>query len=291
MNFFNIIIFTIVLVVYIHVNFHLKVSNDLEVYNIEKPTKDKLDEICDLRQPVIFDFNNEELNSNLNTENLIKNYNIFDIKIRNIENHDDTTEKYLPFTLNEAKHILSNKEKKIYYSEKNKDFLVESGFNKLFQRQDIFLRPTMVSNCYYDIIFGCNDCVTPLRYELDYRNFFYVTEGEVEIKLIPPSAKKHLFSKKNYDDYEFSSPVNPWNVQDLYKNDFSKIKTLDIKLKKGSILFIPAYWWYSIKLKEDSMICNFKYATYMSTLSNLHNLCLWYLQKQNIKLETAKKIN
>ena len=128
MNFFSIIIFTIVLVIYIHINFHLKVSNDLEVYNIEKPSKDKLDEICDLRQPVIFDFNNEELNRNLNNKNLTDNYNIFDIQIRNIENHDDATEKYLSFTIDEAKHILSNNEKKIYYSEKNNDFLIESGF-------------------------------------------------------------------------------------------------------------------------------------------------------------------
>jgi len=291
MNFFSIIIFTIVLVIYIHINFHLKVSNDLEVYNIEKPSKDKLDEICDLKQPVIFDFNNEELNNNLNTENLIKNYNIFDIKIRNTENHDDSSEKYLLFTLDEAKHILKNKEKKNYYSEKNYDFLNESGFNKLLQMHDSFLRPPMVANCYYDLIFGCNNCETPLRYQLDYRNFFYVTEGEVEIKLIPPSAKKYLFSKKNYDEYEFSSPVNPWNVQDIYKNDFSKIKTLDIILKKGVILFIPAYWWYSLRLKSNSVVCNFKYSTYMSALSNFHNLCLWYLQKQNIKLEVAKKIN
>ena len=291
MNFLSIIIFTIVLVIYIHINFHLKVSDDLEVYNIEKPSKDKLDEICDLKQPVLFDFNNNELNINLNTENLVNNYNIFDIKIRNIENHDDTTEKYLSFTLNDAKHILSNKDKKIYYSENNEEFLIESGLNKLMQKQDSFLRPPMVSNCYYDIIFGCNDCITPLRYELNYRNFFYVTEGEVEVKLIPPSAKKNLFSKKNYDEYEFSSPVNPWAVQDIYKNEFNKIKTLDIKLSAGLILFIPAYWWYSIKLKTKSMICNFKYSTYMSTLSNLHNLCLWYLQKQNIKLEVAKKIN
>ena len=196
MNFFSIIIFTIVLVIYIHINFHLKVSNDLEVYNIEKPSKDKLDEICDLRQPVIFDFNNEELNRNLNNKNLTDNYNIFDIQIRNIENHDDATEKYLSFTIDEAKHILSNNEKKIYYSEKNNDFLIESGLNKLLQTQDSFLRPAMVSKCDYDIIFGCDNCETPLRYELDYRNFYYVTEGDVEVKLIPPSAKKYLFSKK-----------------------------------------------------------------------------------------------
>ena len=69
-------------------------------------------------------------------------------------------------------------------------------------------------------------------------------------------------------------------MQGVYINDFSKIKTLDINLKK-SILFIPPYWWYSIKLKTASFVCNFRYSTYMSTLSSIHNLCLWYLQKQN----------
>ena len=48
------LIFCLVLFIYLHVYFHLKTSNDLEVYEIEQPSKDKLEEICDLRQPVIF---------------------------------------------------------------------------------------------------------------------------------------------------------------------------------------------------------------------------------------------
>ena len=36
------------IVLYIHIFYHLKTSNDLEVYEIEQPSKDKLEEICNL---------------------------------------------------------------------------------------------------------------------------------------------------------------------------------------------------------------------------------------------------
>ena len=39
-----IIIFCLVLFIYIHIYFHFKTSNDLEVYELEKPSKDKFEE-------------------------------------------------------------------------------------------------------------------------------------------------------------------------------------------------------------------------------------------------------
>ena len=60
MNYFiAIFIFCVVLFLYLHIYYHLKTSNDLEVYTIERPSKNKLEEICDLRQPVVFEFSNE----------------------------------------------------------------------------------------------------------------------------------------------------------------------------------------------------------------------------------------
>ena len=50
-------VFCVILFLYLHINYHLKCSNDLEVYTIERPSKDKLEEICDLRQPVILNDN------------------------------------------------------------------------------------------------------------------------------------------------------------------------------------------------------------------------------------------
>ena len=39
----------------------MKTSDDLEVYTIERPSKETLEEICNIRQPVVFEFNNERL--------------------------------------------------------------------------------------------------------------------------------------------------------------------------------------------------------------------------------------
>jgi len=49
---FAVLIFCVILFFYLHIYFHMKTSNDLEVYEIDQPSKDKLEEVCDLRQPV-----------------------------------------------------------------------------------------------------------------------------------------------------------------------------------------------------------------------------------------------
>jgi len=78
-------IFCIVLFLYLHIQFHLKTGNDLEMYEIEETSKDKLEEICDLRQPVLFDFDNKKIIDTTNKTYLINNYHAFEIKIRNIK--------------------------------------------------------------------------------------------------------------------------------------------------------------------------------------------------------------
>ena len=55
------IIFCLILFIYLHVQFQLKTSDDLEIYEVDDTSKDKLEEICDLRQPVLFDFKNEQI--------------------------------------------------------------------------------------------------------------------------------------------------------------------------------------------------------------------------------------
>ena len=62
----TIFIFFILLFLYLHIQYHLKTSNDLEIYTIEQPSKEKLEEICDLRQPVIIDYNIENVIENCN---------------------------------------------------------------------------------------------------------------------------------------------------------------------------------------------------------------------------------
>ena len=69
---FSMLIFCIVLFLYLHIFFHLKTSNDLEVYEIDQPSKDKLEEICDLRQPVIFNYESDNITSTCSKQTVLR---------------------------------------------------------------------------------------------------------------------------------------------------------------------------------------------------------------------------
>ena len=174
------------------------------------------------------------------------------------EPKDENAELYLPFLLKEAINIFRDDKNEKYISEKNQDFLNETGAVKNFNYNDAFLRPPLVSKCIYDFMTGSTGSKTPLRYNLNYRNFYYVTSGKINIKLIPPHSSKYLYPLKDYDNFEFRSPVNVWDVQQEYKADFDKVKVLDVTLEKGEIIYIPAYWWYSIEYEKISSVCAFK---------------------------------
>ena len=287
----SILIFCIVLFIYLHINFHLRTSNDLEVYEIDQPSKEKLEEICDLRQPVIFDYNVDGLLNDCNIDNIEKNYGAFDIKVRNVKEYDDVSELYLPLTLNTGREIFRKDSEERYLSENNQEFLEETSLIKNMRYNDNFLRPYSVSNCIYDLLFSSNNTKTILKYELNYRNFFLVTQGSVKIKLISPKSSKYLYTIKDYDNFEFLSPVNPWDVQNQFKSDFDKLKTLEVTLNKGQIIFIPAYWWYSIWFQENTSLVSFKYKTYMNNIAISNHLLVNMLQNQNVKREIAKKKN
>ena len=288
--FIAIFIFCLVLFLYLHIQYHLKTSDDLEVYTIERPSKETLEEICNIRQPVIFEFHNDRLLESCNLASLDDNYGAFDIQVRDVTNKDDNTELYLPFLLKEAINIFKDDKNEKYISEKNQDFLKETGAVKNYTYNDAFLRPPLVSKCIYDFMTGSVGSKTPLRYNLNYRNFYYVTSGKINIKLIPPYNSKYLYPIKDYDNFEFRSPVNVWDVQTEYKADFDKVKVLDVSLSKGEIIYIPAYWWFSIEYEKMSSVCAFKYRTFMNYLAISPEIVLSMLQGQNIKRDIVKKV-
>jgi hypothetical protein len=284
------IIFIIILFLYLHIYFHIKTSDDLMVYNIETPSKDKFEEICDLRQPVIFDFMKDEIHNVMNLTYLVDNYGAFDINIRP-KLKDDTTEVYMPLILREAIELFINDKEQKYYTENNKDFLKETTITKILQYNDTFLRPTLVSKCDYDFISGPIGLTTPLSYQLNYRNYYLVTQGKVKIKLIPPHYHKYLNVEKDYLNFEFTSPINPWNIQDEYKINYEKVKSMEVELEEGTMIYIPAYWWYSFEFSKLSCVLSFKYRTYMNTLAISPQLALHFLQSMNVKRNIVKNID
>ncbi len=282
-------IFCLVLFIYLHIQFHLKTSDDLEMYEVEQPSKGKLEEICDIRQPILFDFECDKI-MELSSKSYISNYyNAFEVKIRNTKETDPNVELYIPLPLHAAVKLFDNDKSSLYFSENNKDFLEETGVIKSFKYNDSFLRPQMVSNCNYDIMMGSEGTCTPFRYELNYRNYFLLTQGSAQIKLASPNCIKYLYPVYDHENFEYKSPVDPWIPQPKFKADFDKIKCLEFTLTPGKTLFIPAYWWYSIKFRNNTSISCFYYRTYMNNAAISPYIFMHALQLQNVKRNVVKK--
>jgi hypothetical protein len=285
-------IFCLVLFTYLHFQFHLKTSNDLEMYEIDSASKDKLEEICDLRQPILFDFDEtSKITQNSNIDYILSNYHAFEIKIRNVKENEPDSEIYMPLPLHAANKLFTEDKTATYFSENNQDFLQETGVIKNLQYNDEYIRPYMVSNCNYDIMIGSENVVTPFRYELNYRNYFLVTQGSVQIKLAPPQSIRYLYPINDYENFEFKSPVNPWSPQPQYTADFDKVKCLEFTLNEGKTIYIPAYWWYSIKFNKKSSISCFRYRTYMNNAAITPHIFMYALQIQNVKRNVVKKVS
>jgi hypothetical protein len=138
---------------------------------------------------------------------------------------------------------------------------------------------------------GSAGTCTPFKYEINYRNFFLLTQGTAQIKLAPPKSIKYLYPQYDYENFEFKSPVNCWNPQPNYSADFDKIKCLEFTLLPGKTLYIPAYWWYSIKFGANTSISTLFYRTYMNNLAISPYIGMHALQIQNVKRDVVKKVS
>lgn len=278
----NLLILSITLFLYIHIYNQIKTSNYLEVYEIENISKDKFEELCDLKQPLLI--NNIGL-LNFDIPHIQNNYGSFDIKITN----KDATDMFLPMKFLTAIELFDKDSSANYISENNKEFLEETSLIKEFSINDLFLRPVGTSSIEYDLILGSINSYTPLSYNLNCRNYYSVLTGSIEVTLCPPKDYKYLYINKDYENFKFTSMVDILEPQDEYKNEFDKVKFLRVVLEPNRLLQIPAYWFFSIKILEsNTLISNFKYTTYMNSLAMAPELFMKFLQKNNIKQNLAK---
>ena len=69
---------------YIHIYNHIKTSNYLEIYEIEYPSKEKFEDLTNLKQPLLI--NNCSLINDIDDYYLINNYPTFDFNLYNKDN-------------------------------------------------------------------------------------------------------------------------------------------------------------------------------------------------------------
>ena len=275
----------IVLLVYLHIFYHLKVSNDLEIYEHDITNKNNLEEILNLRQPVVMNYNRQNLDTIFTIDNIYKNYSNYEINVRKNNIDNDLVDKNTVVTIDLLKNLFENDNK--YYSENNSKFIDKSNLTQELEYNDVILKPPMNSETKYDVLLGGINTSTKFKYDLNFRHFLYVSDGNINVTLSPPINSKNMELYKDYFNFEYISSINPYLKEDDMK--MKSISKVSITLKKGQLLFIPAYWWYSIQF-NNSVVLAFKYKTYMNQLTILPEYIMSFMQRQNIKKKTQNKI-
>jgi len=181
---------------------------------------------------------------------------------------------YLPLPYADAIKLLSKESK--YITENNVDLPLYNHVKDI----DDYLRPSLLMKSKLDYWHGSLNTHTPLRHFIHFRNYLYVLDGEIKIKLIKPNAAIDKVS--DYDYLEFRSRVNPWTEEIP--------DAMEIVAKKGDVVFVPPYWWNSIQYGKTSKVIFFQYQTYMNAIAISPHLVGHFLQKQNIKHRTLKKM-
>jgi hypothetical protein len=106
------------------------------------------------------------------------------------------------------------------------------------------------------------------------RNFYLVHSGKASIYCIHPKYKEHLNSNKN-DKTDKTDKTDKIDKNVYNKNTYDFIEKNDqilhLELSPNSILFIPNYWYISIKaLEKNTVIEKLQYKTILNEVNFLY---------------------
>lgn len=277
MNFPTILfIFIVILFIYIHVNYQYKKSQDLEIYELDYKGIENLQEVCDIRQPVVFNF-----------ESVIQKYPPINLDvISSVEKEDgntlflkDTNDYFkvddsiinptkVPVSFHSTIQLIKteNIASPHLFTENNHEFIEETGFDSVMIKiGNTYLKPNYTINQSFDIMTASKGVELPMRYHTYTRKYIYVSTGKITVKMAPFKNIKKL----NFDNQLLVSPMNCWKPPPEYISYINKIRFLEFDITKGNILYVPPYWIYSISYSDDNTcLLEYNYQTIMNVIAH-----------------------
>lgn len=293
--FFHIFLFILILFIYIHITHQYKTSEDMEIYEMDYVSNEHLQEVCNIKQPVLFFYKSihPEFFEALDHEHLDR-LDSYDVKVKDVRDYyaDEPNVDFTVMPFRSAETLMTTDTKSSYFTENNHTTIDEAGLLKTFQTNDDFFKPSFTVNTQYDLLVGSNNTCTPLRYHKNERVLLTVITGKITIKMTPWKSTKYLYQNKDYDLYEFWSPVNMWKPQRKYLHEMEKLRFLEFDVNAGYTVSVPPYWWYSIKYDSnpETFVTSCTYNSIMNCVANLPDTCLYFMQQQNIHKRVSNTI-
>lgn len=303
----GILIFIVILFLYLHIIAQFKTSEDLEIYEFDYTTNKSLQEICELKQPVLFSLadTHPEFFQTVQCEKIGDVADEYDVLVKDVNDYqvENQTVECAALSYRSARLLLKNDTKMKYISENNQAFLAETDLDAFYGDLAATLKPPLTVQTKYDVLMGSRLASTPLKYHTNARTFYAVTGGKIRVKMTPWKSTKYMPYMKDYDAGEFVSPVYVWGggvhseenasspekateltLNKKWKPIMDKLKFLEFEVYSGYVLYIPAYWWFSIQYSGDdeTTVCEFTYNTGMNRLAHIKDITLYFLQQMNI---------
>jgi len=293
--YFTIFIFIIVLFLYVHIISQYKKSEDLEIYEMDYASNTNLQEVCNIKQPVLFEF--KHVNPDIFTDldlNTLKKHGTHDVRVKESNDSSD----YVMLKYESFKGLMDSDVNSRFFTEGNHEFIEEAGLYSEFAELNPYLKPAFTIQTKYDIMLGSKDTSTPLRYHTNERYFLVVVSGKIHVKMSPWKSRKYLHPIMDYDNYEFRSPIDAWdnaknNAKNAeYMNDVDKLKYLEFDVNAGHILYIPPYWWYSIKYSSepDTLVLGATYNSVVNIMANTPDIIRYYIQQQSTVTKVTRTL-
>ena len=245
-------IFLLCIVLYIHIYYHLKVSDEENIFEIDYTDKVNLEEVCDLRQPFTMEIENT---LNMKSEQLKSRLNIVHQKRQKEEKGTTENDDADKSDKNEDNDIVTK-----IYSEHNKEILSDETIQTSIKSFEKLIIPEFTIQNVYDILVSDENFSTPFVSNFNHRNYLYFSEGNATIQFV---SHKHNDKLEHHIDYEL--------LQKVSTDVPSRVKGVTIKsinVKAGEFVYIPPRWWYSINFKSRSLVVKFQYKTLMNVIAH-----------------------
>jgi hypothetical protein len=283
-----VLVFLVVFVLYIHIQDQWKRSEDLEVYEMDYSTREHLQTVCAMKQPVLFALPFEHRfspdvtkDSSIGSDGKAAEIPVWDVREYGVRDSVD------PFWLSYASFtgLTKSDPKGHFYSRKNQEWLeatstaatstaaTSTAGGSNHREVDEWVRPPLTVHSRYELLKGSEGAHTPLAYHMDDRQYFFVTKGKISVRMTPWRSGRYLNPVADYDNYEFFSQVDPWTCAD------KDVRWLDFEVMEGYVLFIPAWWWYSIRFfSVDTEVLGAHYITGANVLAHTVDWGRYYAQ-------------
>lgn len=262
-----ILIFCFVLLIYFHIQYQLKQSDEMEVLNIEYQNKKQLEKCLDIRQPCLISLNNiQDIVNGLTRENM-------KVLNKQVDLHSDDL-KIDRLNITQQIPIVDGFKK---IDNKNLNNIITQNVEiqndkKLLKSTSQLFKPELLYDTKCKYISGTEGKATNFVSEISNRVFLFSIEGECLIRLMVPTSLENNINTRelNY--------ISNLDVSD--KDSLNKYDIIEIYLKQDQLLYIPNGWWYSIEFGERNSVLLLRYYTYMNLLANMPLVFSKYIQDE-----------